>query len=129
MNDLLEKYSKIQIFNALHRFQIKYPTIFKWFVLWELEPSILMASSEDKIIEFWHYHDNYIYNILDQFKLEYPASYKSFFLYELEKPYSPFDRELFIELTEEDLDLLKQKPAPLKLLVPVKIKDDDYECG
>lgn len=37
-----------------------------------------------------------------KWKEHYPATYNAFFIYELKKPYSPFERQPMIFLTEED---------------------------
>jgi hypothetical protein len=43
------------------------------------------------------------------------------------KSFDPFDRKAGLKLTVVDAGLLNGIPAPLKILVPVKIEDDE-EC-
>lgn len=75
--------------------------------------------------ELFKYSREQILNALHRFRRKYPASYKHFFLYELEKPYSPFDSQAIVFLTEEDAKKFNGEPAPLKVLVPVVIEEDE----
>jgi len=72
--------------------------------------------------DIFKYSHEQIINALHRFQRRYPASYKAFFLSELEKPYSPFDPVAIVYLSKEDEELLSREPAPLKILVPVKIE-------
>lgn len=71
------------------------------------------------------YSKEQLINALHRVGRSYPAVYKHFFLYELEKPYSPFDSQAIVLLTKEDEELLSKDPAPLKVLVPVVIEEDE----
>lgn len=75
--------------------------------------------------EFLDYSKEQVYNALVRLKDQYPAVYKHFFLYELEKPFNPFERQSFLVISEQDAELLKGEPAPLKVLVPVTIEKDE----
>jgi hypothetical protein len=100
----LDQFSREKIFGTIAKLEYYYPTIFKWFLLWELEPAILMDDS--KVKEFYKYPKEEVYAALLRFKEQYPAAYKAFFLYYLEKPFSPFDREPILFLNEEDTEKL-----------------------
>lgn len=77
--------------------------------------------------EFSDYSKEQIYNALVRFKDQYPAVYKHFFLYELEKPFNPFERQSLFIISEQDAEYLKGEPAPLKVLVPVTIEEDEQD--
>ena len=66
-----------------------------------------------------------IVNALHRMRRAYPAVYKHFVQYELEKPYSPFDSQAIVLLSKEDAKKLEGEPAPLKVLVPVVIEEDE----
>ena len=74
-----------------------------------------------------NYSREQLINALHRVGRQYPAVYKHFFLYELEKPYSPYDPVAMVFLTKEDEELLKREAAPLKVLVPVVIEEDEQD--
>jgi hypothetical protein len=73
------------------------------------------------------YSREQIINALHRVWRKYPAVYRHFFLYELEKPYSPFDSQAIVFLTKEDEELFNRELAPLKVLVPMVIEEDEQD--
>jgi hypothetical protein len=76
-------------------------------------------------LDFLDFSKEQIYNALIRFKDKYPTVYEQYFLNELKKPFDPFERQSFFVISDEDMELLNKEPAPLKVLVPVTIEEDE----
>lgn len=83
--------------------------------------------------ELKKYSQYEILEVLLRFKEDYPACYKAFFFDELKKihgepmnPYSPFHRT-FQKVSEEDMEYLRGKPAPLMITIPITIEKDEED--